>query len=124
MNNNIFATFMLGKVEEQLEIGCKAFSTTEKQNEEFEKIIETIETEKLKGDIKYYNKSKQDNFYHIHNGWFTCNTISFEVDKISGNLLIYLLGIKSISVLIMKNPQKKIHYIIILTQTFQSLRKN
>lgn len=62
--NNIFATFMLGKVEEQLEIGCKAFSTPEKQNEEFEKIIETIETEKLKGDIKHYNKSKQDNFYH------------------------------------------------------------
>lgn len=86
MNNNIFATFMLGKVEEQLEIDCKAFSTPEKQNEEFEKIIETIETEKLKGDIKHYNKSKQDNFYHIHNGWFTCNTISFEVDKISGNL--------------------------------------
>ena len=42
MNNNIFATFMLGKVEEQLEIDCKAFSTAEKQNEEFEKILISI----------------------------------------------------------------------------------
>lgn len=37
MNNNIFATFMLGKVEEQLEISCKAFSTPEKQNEDLKK---------------------------------------------------------------------------------------
>lgn len=85
MNNNIFATFLLGKVGEQLEIDCKAFSTAEKQNEYFEKTIKTIETEKITDDIRHYNHTKKDNYYNIHNGWFTCNTVSFELHKINSN---------------------------------------
>mgnify|MGYP007004248558 FL=1 len=85
MDNNIFATFLLGKAEEQLEIDCKAFSTAEKQNEYFEKTIKTIETEKIQDDIRYYNRTIKNNYYNIHNGWFTYNTVSFEFHKINSS---------------------------------------
>ena len=63
MNNNIFATFMLGKVEEQLEIDCKAFSTPKKQNDEFEKIRlgeDSPEYQRLLELRKIYEENKDE----------------------------------------------------------------
>ena len=81
-NNNIFAVFSYENINEKISINCKAFSTKKEEDDYFKELIETIEKEKIIGDIRYYNKGQQEDYYEIFNDWINCSTVKFIVHKL------------------------------------------